>query len=51
MIHYKFLITGEKGLKVSKASVQATIKKYESHETISHFLDLFNRLFDGLFVS
>ena len=35
MIRYKFLIVGEKGLKVSKASVWATIQKYERHGTIS----------------
>ena len=35
MIHYKFLIIGEKGLKVSKASAWAMIQKYERHGTIS----------------
>ena len=35
MIHYKFLIVGEKGLKVSKASVWATIQKYVRHVAIS----------------
>ena len=35
MIRYKFLIVGEEGLEVSKASAWATIQKYERHGTIS----------------
>ena len=34
MIRYKFSLVGEKGLKVSNASVWATIQKYKRHGTI-----------------
>ena len=37
MIRYKFLIVEERGLKVLKASVWATIWKYERRGTISRF--------------
>ena len=35
MKRYKFLIVGEKELKVSKASIWTTIQKYKRHGTIS----------------